>query len=147
MILSVYLHRDRVDILKMFGNLSDVINKILDASDEGHFDIGDKPEAPSREGAGRYNINVTNENYIQMLNMFGIKNKKISLRKLIYWFVDNEIYVDLDWEQINDYIDDKDLKCNKQVDKILNELDKLSFIVKNDGVISHAKDLIETLRR
>jgi hypothetical protein len=148
MILSVYLHRDRVDVLKMFGDLNDVINRILDESDEGHFDIMNKPIPPSREGAARYNVVINNENYLHMLKMFGIKSKQISLRRLVYWFVDNEIYDTLDWTPVSDFVNYDNVKINKQIDEVINKIDKLSFFVTDDeGKLTHAKDLIEMFRR
>ena len=89
MILSVYLHKDRADVLRTFGSLDEVVDRILSACDEGEFDIENKPECEPREGASRYNIKITNESYIDMLKNFGVKCKRISLRRLLYWFVDN----------------------------------------------------------
>ena len=146
---SVYLHDYVTDVLLTFGDLNEVINKILDASDEGHFDVTDKPECESRETAKRYNVQIQNQTYISMLKSLGERNKSISLRRLLYWFVDNEIYNDLGWEPIRDYVDKEKMQFNKQLDVTLSALDKLWFICKNDdeGIITHAKDLIMTLRR
>lgn len=147
MTLSVYLHKDRVDVLKMFGNLNDVVNKILDEYDNGKIDIENKPECESRIGASRYNINIRNENYVDMLMSYGIKSKQISLRRLLYWFVDNEIYNELEWEPVNDYIDSNDERINKKIDKIVGEIDALMFIVNDDGTLAHAKDLLLSYKR
>lgn len=127
--LSVYLHSDRVDVLKTFGNLNDVVDRILKAYDEGFIDIEDRPVCEPRDGAGRYDIEIYNENYLQMLQLYGVKSKRISLRRILYWFVDNEIYNDLGWEPINDYIDKVDAKINKQVERVISELDKLIVLM------------------
>ena len=146
---SVYLHNYVTDVLLTFGDLNDVINKILDASDEGHFDITDKPSCESREGASRYNVNITNQTFIQMIKMYGEKNKSLSLRRLLYWFVDNEIYNDLGWEPIRDYIDKDDKIFNCILDDLLSTLDKLWFKCKEreEGVVTNVKDLLNELRR
>lgn len=150
MILSVYLHKDKVDVLKMFdSDLSQAINKMLDAADQGYFDVEDKPECESRDGASRYNVNVTNESYLQLLQTFGVKSKRVSLRRLIYWFVDNEIYNELGWEVCDGHNNaDKD-KYNKKVDKIIGETEKLLFSSTNyeTEIVQEILNLLYNLRR
>lgn len=147
--LSIYLHSDIVDVLKTYGKLDDVVNSMLDAADEGEFEIENKPECRPREGAGRYDVNVTNATYLSLLNTYGVKSKAISLRRLIYWFVENEIFNEIGWETVNDFVDRDTLKWNKQIDKVLNELERLKTMCNysNSDVISHAEDLISNCRR
>lgn len=149
MILSVYLHKDRVDVLRTFGSLDEVVDRILSACDEGEFDIENKPECEPRDGASRYNIKITNESYLDMLKNFGVKCKRISLRRLLYWFVDNEIYTDLGWETVNDYVDSNAVKVNSTIDKMFDNLDKLRFNVHDfeQDTIVQIKTLLNSLRR
>lgn len=149
MVLSVYLHKDRADVLKTFGTLDEVVNRILDACDEGAFDIEGKPECEPRDGAARYNIKITNESYINMLQSFGVKSKRISLRRLLYWFVDNEVYDELGWETVNEYVDSSSIKINKIIDDLTDRLDKLWLNVNNyeHDTIIEIKTLLNTLRR
>lgn len=147
--LSIYLHSDIVDVLKTYGKLDDVVNSMLDAADEGEFEIENKPSCRPRDGAGRYDINVTNATYLSLLNTYGVKSKAISLRRLIYWFVENEIFNEIGWDTVNDYVDRDTLKWNKQIDRVLNELERLKTMCNysNSDVISHAEDLISNCRR
>ena len=152
MILSLYLHNDVTDVLKMYGNLNDVINKILDESSAGSFDVQNKPPCRNRDGASRYNVDVKNEDYLSMLESFGIKSKQISLRRLIYWFVENEIYYDLGWEPVRDYIDKNDECINRYVVRIKNEMQKLRLYMFKIGsnkmdILTHAEDLISSLNK
>ena len=145
--ISVYLHKYIVDVLKTFGKLSDVINRILEEGDEGKFDICNKPPCEPREGASRYDVDITNEAYLSMFKMYGAKSKSISIRRLLYWFVDYEVYVDLGWEQVNEYIDENQARVNKIIDNIINDLNRLEMYLKNEGNITHAKDLLLELKR
>ena len=149
MILSVYLHKDRADVLRTFGSLDEVVDRILSACDEGEFDIENKPECEPRDGASRYNIKITNESYIDMLKNFGVKCKRISLRRLLYWFVDNEIYADLGWETVNDYIDSDSIKTNAIIDKLQDGLDKLMLNVKSfeQDTVIEIKNLLNNMRK
>ena len=144
-VLSVYLHEYVVNTLKMYGELDDVVNNVLDESDAGNFDITDKPECQSRDGAGRYNITITNENYIKLLTAYGVKNKRISLRRLLYWFVDNEIYCDLGWECIRDYDYNTKKRINKLITNVICDISKLEILTNKS--LSHIKDEILTYQR
>lgn len=145
--VSVYLHRYISDVLKTFGELNDVINRILEACEDGSIDVYDKPECENRNDAFRYEVNVTNEYYLSLMSIHGSRSKNISLRRLLYWFVDNEIYNDLEWEPIREYMDADQIKINKLVDNVIIQLDKLLFHMDNDGTLTHAKDLILSFKR
>lgn len=151
--ISLYLHRDRADVLETFGEMSDVINRILDEADKGLIDIEDKPACESRDGACRFDVNINNENYLQLLQIYGVKSKRISLRRLVYWFVDNEIYNDLGWEPVNEYVDYYSRRINKYVDDILGELHRFELYCESAGLqhaitlINEAKSYIMECRR
>ena len=100
---SIYLHREIVDTLRCFGELDEVINKILLEAASGKFDLMDKPPCPDRSGAGRYEVDIVEPNYLDLLNIYTPFSPKISIRRLIYWFVENEIYTSLGWEQIKNF--------------------------------------------
>lgn len=124
--VSVYLHTNIVQILRAFGDLSEVINKILDAADAGAFDIMDKPPCGNREKASRYNVNITNETYLSLLNEYGPTSPRISLRKLLYWFVDNEIYEELGWTQTNAYVDKNIQFALNHIERSISELERVT---------------------
>lgn len=99
--LKVHVNLDQTthDILLAFGkNLSEVVNKILDEYSEGNIDIVNKPMAPSLDGTRRYTVTIQNEEYEEMYLRYGPTSPFISLRRLLYWFVDEEIYEDLHWK-------------------------------------------------
>lgn len=126
--LSIQLHPYIVDTLKMYGELDDVVNKILDASEEGHFDVSGKPDCEDRQGCSRYEVRIRNETYLSMLKVHGVRSKNISLRRLIYWFVDNEMYDQLEWEPVREYVNRNDAKINKVIDRLLCDLNKLEYL-------------------
>lgn len=141
--ISLYLHRDRADVLSTFGNLSDVINRILDAADEGLIDIEDRPACEPRDGAARFDVEITNDNYLQLLQAYGIKSKRISLRRIVYWFVDNEVYNDLGWEPTNDYVDSFNKRLNKLVNNVISELMKLKIFCSGNYMVDNLENVYE----
>lgn len=150
--LSIYIHQDRLDVIKMYGNVSQFVDRMLKAYDEGLIDIENKPECESREGANRCEVNVTNETYLNLLEIHGVKSKRLSLRRLLYWFIDNEVYNELGWEPVNSYTSSIQDKLNKYVDKTLMELDRLRLFCKTNRLsyyfdcVEEARQLINTMR-
>lgn len=130
--VSVYLHSYVVDTLRMYGKLDDVINAMLDEADNGMFDVTDKPNCESRDGASRYMIDVTNENYLLLMQSYPPNSSKISLRRLIYWFVENEIYEECGWTTNNVLKRKENNKIHKKVIDIKEQSAKLLSIVSDN---------------
>lgn len=126
MIFSIYLHKHIAETLMCYGDLSDVVNKILEVSEQGIFDVVDMPKCESREGATRYNINVTNETYLSLVESFPPNSPRLSLRRLLYWFVEQEMYEVLEWEATNEYVSQDKEKILKKIGGIESELFKLN---------------------
>lgn len=116
--LSVYLHDEVYSVLKCFGTLDKVVNDMLDAVSAGEIELMDKPAAPDRTGAGRYDININNEDYILLIRQMGAKSTRISLRRFLYWFVEEEVYELLGWEMTEDYVDIKDTRTKKRIEAL-----------------------------
>lgn len=132
MILSVYLHKYVVDTLRMFGELSYVVNKILQAGADGKIDLLDKPACVNRNGAGRYDIEINQTDYLELLQCYSINSPKISIRRILYWFVDFSIYEELGWKPTEKYCD-KDLQslC-KCIDKARSAIGRIAVKRIND---------------
>ena len=121
---SIYLHSCIVNVLKCYGDLDEVINKILYEGAKGTIEIMDKPPCPDRDGASRYDVDITDENYLQLLSYYSPYSSKISIRRLIYWFVENEMYNELGWTQSKSY-ESRELKLfNNKLSNATSELQK-----------------------
>lgn len=96
---NIYLHKYVIDSLKQFGELNEVINRVIDAGMEGKFDIEDLPIAPLRTpgDCSQLTVIVHNQSYCELVAMHGARSQTVSLRRILYHFVDNELYVDLGW--------------------------------------------------
>lgn len=144
--LSVYLHEQYDAILKTFGNINEVTNKILDYCYSNNIDITSIPNAISRDGAKRVEIVVTNEDYLTDYSMCP-NSPRFSLRKILYWFVDNEIFNELGWKQSNMFINKKLMSINKHLQDILNSIGRLQFEVYPEDVelLREARQIIKSL--
>lgn len=96
---TVYLSYPVIDVLKCLGpSLDDVVNQILAYGEQGLFDLENKPPVGTRTDGKHCTINVTNQHYIDLVATLGEKNNNISLRRLLHWFVEEEIYEECGWE-------------------------------------------------
>ena len=147
--ISSYLRPDVVETLDMFGNIHEVTDRILKAGEEGQFSLEDIPASEFTKNRVRLNIEITNEYYLSLLETYGVRNPRISISRILTWFVDNEVYNDLEWEIVNDYLSRKDKLVNNTIDKVISDLTKLKFRLDDAerGLIVHAIDLITSVRR
>ena len=118
MTLTVYLETRIIDILNCYGSLDDVVNRILEAGTRGEIDLMDKPTCPPKQNGQHYAVDITEPNYLELYNLYGAKSSRISLRRLLYWFVDNEIYNDLGWEGVEYFKDSSDDRAVKLIGDI-----------------------------
>ena len=126
--MSIYLSNDVATMLHCYGTLNDVINKILIAGAEGAIDIMDKPKVPDKKGGHCYRVEIKEPNYLELIATFGTKSSRISLRRLLYWFVENEVYMELGWEPTEIYVDDeinKSYDCLMELKQVLYKTSKL----------------------
>jgi len=129
MTLSIYLSDNIADILRCYGTINDVVNKILIAGAEGAIDIMDKPRIPDRKGGHYYQIKIEEPNYIDLLSIYSAKSSKISLRRLLYWFVENEVYEELGWEPVDTYVEEKVSKTYDIIMKLKQSVYKASKLL------------------
>ncbi len=150
--VSIYLHKPIVETLLCYGSLEDVTNKILDACESGEIDIMDKPKVPPREGAGRYDVNIHSDFYIELLSTFSPTSPRISLRRLLYWFVENEVYDTLGWEPTYEYFNSEKTRILKKIDEVEGTLIKLKRSLNDDEltwaniVLRNLNELKETVK-
>ena len=145
--VTIHLHKEIADALMCFGSLSDVVNKILSCDE---IDIMDKPPCPPKDNCKKYVLNITNQTYIDLYDEYGASSPRISLRRLLYWFVDNEMYTELAWQPIQiktPILQDKYLKkldnAKTELRKALNYTLSVSDIVKLKDLITQIGELYE----
>jgi hypothetical protein len=121
---SIYLHRQIVDVLNCYGDLNTVVNRILQEAANGKFDIMHKPPCPGRDGAGRYEIDITEPSYLELLSVYGPFSSKISIRRVIYWFIENEMYDEFGWEPIQEFRNRHFELLQSKISNSISELEK-----------------------
>ena len=147
--VSVYLHDEIYGILRCYGDINTVVNRILDEASAGAFDVMDKPNVPSRAGARRFDVDITNRDYLELLYTYPQNSCRISLRRLLYWFVENEMYEILDWQVTDDYRDKDFDKRNRLVKSTRQMLERLHRICNGNDkdLTEQALNLIKELEK
>lgn len=154
MVVTVRLHEDYYNMLRAFGELNDVVNTILNHCSAGDISCMDKPQAPSLVGTARYEIDITNEDYVKLLKTYGQRSQRISLRRLLYWFVDMEVYNELSFVVNKRSLEDIRMASNDRTRKLLEkiidasvELAKLKgeYVTECQNIINIAEKLCSRL--
>ena len=96
--VDVRLPKDYVNLLRMYGTLEKVTQLALNmVHNETLPPIQEMDSAPSdKRGCGKYIIAVNDEQFCKDCEIYGANNPRVSIRRLLYYIVDNEIYTD--WE-------------------------------------------------
>lgn len=133
----LYLPASMANTLRLFGDLSDVVNRILDAGFNGDTGILDCPECGDRHGCAQYVVNVTNEEYLELVANYGRSNTRISLRRIIYDFVNNERYIDLGWKMTKQAMARfEHCDANNCFRTVLEKLNKISALNNDNNYIT-----------
>lgn len=102
--IDVRLHKEYADILMAFGTLNEVVDILLSYVENGEIDMESLPQPPPKDGCSKYMIIVNNAYYENELDTYTTRSSKLSLRRLLYWFVDNEMWEMFPIVQKNKYI-------------------------------------------
>ena len=132
---SIYLHQEIIDTLECFGALGDVINKAIRDCINGNV-INNISPAPSRNDARRVEVYIKSELINELAG--------VPIRSFVYWFVENEVYYELNWQTSREYGQKRKEKLEKQFDKTMAEICKLDKMF--DGKMTDIIKELESLR-
>ncbi len=140
---SIYLHKEVHDYLTYYGDLSTVIERLIEASWSGQIpaitDLATTYIAPSRDGATRYNIVIHNQEYELLKQRYS--HRYTTLRPLVYWAVENEIPQSLGWT-----VQPDNTTAKKRLDTLHDQVDRCSSFLLVDE-IQQLNNVIDKVRR
>lgn len=120
MLITISLDDFTANIMQHYGSISDVTNRILQLGSEGAIPLMDLPPvAIPKSSCKQYKVNVTDENYIGLCETYGTKSMRISLRRIVYWFIENEQYEIFNWEPATNTI----LPDNQRIVDLIGEIE------------------------
>lgn len=150
---NLNISKDYYDILVMFGDINDVIDKVLKIVERGEIDIDNLPDSVVRGPKKHIVVNIDSEWYEHMQGIYGPTSPRISISRLLYYFVDNELYVDYDWKIVRKCDDKTSNKLLKILDDVDRNIGQLKHLVKDtqdynklEQIYKDLYDIINKLR-
>lgn len=136
---TVYLDQESINILEMYGDINYVTDMILEYMFEQGLTPSQLPSIIIRNNCKRVNIQVTNEDYIALTQLYPTKSSAISLRRVFNWFITNEIYCEWPIKPINTINSKKQDKFENKLLMIKVKLINLNKILNSENLTSAIK--------
>lgn len=143
--VSVYLDTPTLDIINCYGTLNDVVNKMLKYCEEGQITFENKPNCTPKERSLRCSIDIESDYYISLLDCYPINSPIISIRRFIYWFIENNMFEQLGWEPIRKYESSKNKKELKKINEIISLLTKIKLTLQDER-LTEIKNLLNDIK-
>lgn len=98
--VALYLHEYVYDSLTSFGPLEHIVNKVIQAGTDGLIPLENLPATPPRSchTCRQVHVCVDNPVYEELIATHGARSPRVSLRRILYDFVDNERWTELGWK-------------------------------------------------
>ncbi len=126
--MRITVNRSTVQILKAFGDLNEVTDKILDYCEETDNPFEDMPPVQLNEPT-KISVEVTNTTFLQLVNLYGARSNKVSLARVLEWFVTNEEYVNLGWSLSSPPVLKSNNKMRLKILKVKSDIVSLALDV------------------
>jgi hypothetical protein len=145
--IDVRLHEDYYNVLTQFGTLNQVVDKAINAIEAGSIDLDCIPACPPLTGTHKYIVTVDNLFYDDLVQIYGSHSNRISMRRILYYIVDSELYNTLRWEPVQSVSPAS--KRSKRIDNLLYEMAKvINSETDKDRlkILLHAYTIIQQLK-
>ena len=126
--MRITVNRSTVQILKAFGDLNEVADKILDYCEETDNPFEDMPPIQLNEPT-KISVEVTNTTFLQLVNLYGARSNKVSLARVLEWFVTNEEYINLGWSLSSPPVLKSNNKMRLKILKVKSDIVSLALDV------------------
>ena len=145
--IDVRLHEDYYNVLTQFGTLDQVVDKAINAIEAGSIDLDNIPACPPLTGTHKYIVTVDNLFYDDLVQIYGSHSNRISMRRILYYIVDSELYNTLHWEPVRNTSPAS--RRSKRIDNLLYEMAKvINSETDKDRlkILLHAYTIIQQLK-
>ena len=144
---NIIIPLEYYNILTVFGSIEDVIYKALELCENGEIDLENLPQTANFVNTATKPVSViiTNSYYENLRNIYGATSPKVSLRKLLCYIVENEIYFDYHWEVVQVYDTETRNKINSYKYDITNKATKLVKLLKDEATKNKINEFIKLI--
>lgn len=144
---TIIIPQEYYNILTVFGSMEDVVYKALELCENGEIDLENLPQTANFMGVEMKTVSVviSNNYYETLRTLYGATSPKVSLRKLLCYIVENEVYFDYHWEVVQVYDKDTRNKIDSYKYDIKTKLIKLTKLLKDEATKLKINDFIKLI--
>lgn len=147
---TIKLPKYVIDILSLYGDLNIVVNNIIDMAMLGELGMEvEKLSNPCCDAPqSNYTFTIFNEDYCELKKSYGRTSSRLSLRRILLYFVDNELYAEAGWTIVKRPPE----HCAVDIQKwgaIIDKLEELQSDVRvqcNEQIVNNIKNLISNAK-
>lgn len=146
--VNVTISEDYYKILRLFGTMDEVVQKALMLAEQGEIDLENCPYVQQFGKVKHVVVTVDNAYYESLRSLHGATSPKTSINRLLYYIVDNELYEEYGWKQVNKYNEENEAKIEGYKSTILHNINRLSKMLtrtEQQDKLKQAYDLISDL--
>lgn len=152
MLISIYLHKEIKEVLEYFGDLNSVANEIVNNAMTGAIDFDILDKCPPPGDNCKYFVDITNHEYLELREVQGARSSKLSLRRLLYHFVEHELYLEWGWKPNGKLTlrTSSAVNFNTNLARVLTELGNLykkSFADERPYILAAIKEIKQVKQR
>ena len=97
--VNIAIDNNYYNILRLFGTMDEVVDKALKLVEQGEIDFDRCPQIPTTKNCRHIVVAISNPYYEELRALHGATSSKISINRLLYYIVDNELYYTYEWER------------------------------------------------
>ena len=146
--VNIAISDEYYKILRLFGTMDEVVQKALELAEKGDINIEDCPYVQQFGRLKHLVVTIDNEFYESLRALHGATSTKVSINRLLYYIVDNELYEEYGWKQVNKYNEENEAKIEGYKSTILHNINRLSKMLttaEQQDKLKQAYDLISDL--
>lgn len=146
--VNIAIDNSYYNILRLFGTMDEVVDKALKLVEQGEIDFERCPQIPTTKNCRHIVVAISNPYYEELRALHGATSSKISINRLLYYIVDNELYYTYGWERNFELSKDQKRQVESWKCDIMYRISKLSrLLVSHEQQVSLQKafDIIKEL--
>lgn len=144
--VSVRVHDEYYKYMTQFGQFAETIDRLLTEINSRQIDFEQFDKVPPVNGTRNIMVEINNSFYIALVEQYGVHNYKISIRRMIYWFVDYDMGNEWGWPIVQqDSFPSKMSKYVERMEHFCNLALKHSMPPHTD-TLQTIQDLIQQLK-
>ena len=146
--VNIAIDNNYYNILRLFGTMDEVVDKALKLVEQGEIDFDRCPQIPTTKNCRHIVVAISNPYYEELRALHGATSSKISINRLLYYIVDNELYYTYVWERNFELSKDQKRQVESWKCDIMYRITKLSrLLVSHEQQVSLQKafDIIKEL--